>query len=147
MTKTRTKKTQTNLNPFRLYLSLLRILVLINTANKTWTKSFWRSSRPQIVKENHLKGINLKPNPSTFIAIGITWSGITSINSTKTISLLLKPLDQTESRLQLHFLGSNQFPLVIIKMEARREWLGPYYFEWAQKIFLQGPRRLPGLSQ
>ncbi len=91
------------LDPFRLLLfpTFPRILALIATANRTWIKSSKHSSRIQRLDLE----TNSRPKPRTSIAVGPTWSAITSANNVKTILLPVELPDPTKFRLRPPFSG------------------------------------------
>ena len=104
MKTTKTSLGQTNLDflrlisdPLKLHFLRLRILVLINIGNKTWTKSSRHFYKFQ--KADHLLRINLKLSLLTSIVADLTERVKTCVNSAKPISLPLKLLDQTKFRL------------------------------------------------
>lgn len=99
------------------YLSLLKILALTITANKTWTRSSKRFFKSQ--KTDHHLGISSKLSPLTSIIVGLTWNVITFINNVKNILPSLESLDQTKFRLQLFFF---RIRLTSAGNSTKRSW-------------------------
>ncbi len=79
-------------------------MILLDIPKKTCNKLFKWFFRLKYQKKKSQKSLS-RPGPLTAIVIGLTWSVITSVNSAKTILLLLELLSLTKFHLQLLFFG------------------------------------------